>query len=251
MGTEGGSVAFYSDLCDVYDSLFPVSEAQREFFDKIRGSGEIRKVVDAGCGSGEQLLCFAAAGALCTGFDPDPALASLARGKLAAYPGSRVERGGFADMVRIAPPDADLVLCLGNSLVHVPREESSRFLRDAFSVLVRGGRLLLQILNYERMFGEGTTELPLVRSGDGTVEFRRSYAWEGRNALRFRTALRLSTGDGPRIVRNDIPLYPIYPEELWENLAEAGFDPIRYYGDFSRSEFTPESEAVVCLARKP
>ncbi|MDA8121453.1 MAG: class I SAM-dependent methyltransferase [Deltaproteobacteria bacterium] len=244
-------MAFYTDLCDVYDVLFPVSDAQRALFEKIRGLGEIRRVTDAGCGSGAQLLHFASEGISCAGFDPDPALVALAREKLSPYPNARVEAGGFADTIRLALSDTDLLLCLGNSLVHVPREEAARFLVDAVSVMAPGGWLLLQVLNYERLFREGTTELPLMRSDDGMVEFRRRYAWEGREKVRFHTTLRLASGDGPRIVRNDIPLHPLYPDEIWDMISEAGFDPIRYYGDFAYSGFTPESEALVCLARKP
>ena len=33
-------------------------------------------------------------------------------------------------------------------------------------------------------------------------------------------------------------------------LGGAGFEDIRFYGDFARSEFSPASEALVCLARK-
>ncbi|MEK6779147.1 MAG: methyltransferase domain-containing protein [Candidatus Deferrimicrobiota bacterium] len=244
-------MAFYTDLCEVYDALFPVSDAQRALFDKIRGMGEIRRVADAGCGSGAQLLHFASAGVSCTGYDPDPALVALARKKLASFPNAQVEAGGFADTTRLIPPDTDLVLCLGNSLVHVPQEEAARFLTDAVSVIAPGGWLLLQILNYERLFREGITELPLMRAVDGAVEFRRRYLWEGQRKLRFQTALRISAGDEPRIVRSDIPLYPLYPEELWDMISVAGFTPIRFYGDFASSEFTPESEALVCLARKP
>ncbi len=251
MGAEGGPLVFYADLSEVYDALFPVSEAQRSLFDKIRGMGEIRSVADAGCGSGAQLLHFASAGISCTGFDPDTALVALARKKLAPFPNARVEDGGFADTARLVPPDTDLLLCLGNSLVHVPQEQAKRFVVDAVSVLAREGWLLLQILNYERLFREGITELPIMRTGDGIVEFRRRYAWEGQRTVRFQTSLRISQGDEPRILRNDIPLYPLYPEELWDMIIGAGFASIRYYGDFACSEFTPESEAIVCLARKP
>jgi len=243
-------VAFYADLSEVYDDLFPVSVAQRELFDGIRGTGEIRRVADAGCGSGAQLLHFASAGVSCVGFDPDPALVALARKKLAPFPGARVEVGGFADTARLVFPAADLLLCLGNSLVHVPREEAARFVADAASVLSPEGWILLQILNYERLFREETTELPLMRAGEGSIEFRRRYVWEGQREVRFVTSLRLAGADGPRILRNEIPLYPIYPEELWEMLSGAGFAPIRYYGAFARSDFTPDSEALVCLARK-
>ena len=244
-------MAFYADLSEVYDALFPVSDAQRELFDEIRGMGEIRRVADAGCGSGAQLLHFASAGIPCVGFDPDPALVALARKKLAPFPGARVEVGGFADTARLVSPAADLVLCWGNSLVHVPQEEAARFVADAASVLSHRGWILLQILNYERLFREEITELPLMMAGEGSVEFRRRYLWEGQRKVLFRTSLRISGADGPRILRNEIPLYPIYPEELWETLSGAGFAPIHYYGDFERSDFTLDSEALVCLARKP
>lgn len=241
---------FYADLSEAYDALFPVSDAQRELFDWIRGMGDIRRVADAGCGSGAQLLHFAMAGISCTGFDPDPALVTLARQKLAPFPDACVEIGGFADTIRLVSPAADLLLCLGNSLVHVPQQDAARFLADAASVLTTGGWLLLQILNYERLFREGITDLPLMRAAEGSVEFRRRYVWEGQREIRFQTSLRIAGGEGPRIFRNEIPLHPIYPEELWEMLSAAGFSPIRYHGDFARSEFTLDSEALVCLARK-
>jgi SAM-dependent methyltransferase len=243
-------LAFYSDLSEVYDSLFPVSEVQRTFFDKILAMGEIRRVADAGCGSGAQLLHFASAGLSCIGFDPDPALAAVARGKLAGYPDARIEVGGFSDMPRLVSPPAGLVLCLGNSLVHVPQEEAVRFIADASSVTIPGGWLLLQILNYEILFRNETSELPLLRADDGTIEFRRRYVWESPRQIRFQTTLRIAQGDEPRILRNEIPLYPVYPDELWNALSGEGFGTIRYYGDFACSEFTPESEALVCMARK-
>jgi SAM-dependent methyltransferase len=244
-------VGFYADLSEVYDELFPVSDALLDLFDGIRGTGDIRRVADAGCGSGAQLLPFASDGLSCVGFDPDPALIALARKKLAPFPGARVEVGVFADTIRLVSPAADLVLCLGSSLVHVPQEEAGRFVADAGSVLSREGWLLLQILNYERLFREGITELPLMQAGEGSIEFRRRYRWEGQRNVLFQTSLRISGGDGPRILRNEIPLYPIYPDELWEMLSGAGYAPIRYYGDFARSEFTLDSEALVCMARKP
>jgi hypothetical protein len=106
------------------------------------------------CGTGSQLLPFAAAGVACLGFDPDPSLVAIARSKLAAYPGARVEEGAFADLPRLASSPADLLLCLGNSLVHVPAEDASRFLSDAAEALFPDGSILLQILNYERLFRE-------------------------------------------------------------------------------------------------
>ncbi len=243
-------MAFYTDLSEVYDDLFPVSDAQRSFFDGILEDGWVSRVADAGCGSGAQLLHFASTGLSCIGFDPDAALVALARRKLAPFPAARVAVGGFADIARLVTPPADLVLCLGNSLVHVPQDEARRFLADAAGVISPAGGMLVQILNYERCLHDAVTELPLMRARDGAIEFRRWYDWESPRKVRFRTALRLARGDEPLIVRNEIPLYPLYPDELWEMLASAGFSRIRYRGDFSGSEFTPGSEAIVCLAKK-
>ncbi len=243
-------MAFYTDLSEVYDDLFPVSDAQRSLFDGILEEGWVSRVADAGCGSGAQLLHFASAGLSCIGFDPDAALVALARRKLAPFPGARVAVGGFADIARLVTPAADLVLCLGNSLVHVPQDEARVFLAAAAGVISPAGGMLVQILNYERCLRDRVTELPLMRAQDGAIEFRRWYDWESPRKVRFRTALRIARGDEPLIVRNEIPLHPVYPDELWEMLAAAGFSRIRYRGDFSGSEFTPESESVVCLAKK-
>ena len=244
-------MAFYTDLSDVYDALFPVSEAQRALFDRLLAEGRVLRVADAGCGSGAQLLPFAAAGSECVGFDPDPALVSRAREKLAPFPRARVAVGGFSDLSRIVTEPVDLLLCLGNSLVHVPQEEAARFLLDAAGVLADGGRVLLQILNYERLLLGKVTSLPLMQAEMGAVEFRRSYVWEGDRKVRFQTMLRISEGGQPRIHRNEIPLYPIYPDEMWGMLSRAGFSGIRFFGDFAGSDFSPESEALVCLAGKP
>lgn len=244
-------MAFYTDLSDVYDALFPVSEAQRALFDRLLAEGGALRVADAGCGSGAQLLSFAAAGSECVGFDPDPALVARASEKLAPFPRVRVTTGGFSDVSRIVTEPVDLLLCLGNSLVHVPQQEAARFLLDAAGVTAREGKVLLQILNYERLLLGKVTSLPLMQAGEGAIEFRRSYVWEGDRKVRFRTVLRISEGGQPRILRNDIPLYPIYPDELWQMLSRAGFSDIRFFGDFAGSGFSPESEALVCLAGKP
>jgi len=243
-------VAFYTDISLVYDELFPVSPAQRGLLESLREDGGVRSVVDCGCGTGAQLLPFAANGVGCLGFDPDPSLIAVARRKLAPYPKARVEEGSFAELPLLATFPSDLLMCLGNSIVHVPQADAGRFLSDAALALSPGGVLLLQLLNYERLIRNGVTELPLIRSEDGSVEFRRRYDWEGRRKLAFHTALRLSTAEGPRIVRNEIPLYPLVAEELWEMIAGAGFRDIRFYADFARSAFDDDSEAVVCLAKK-
>lgn len=241
---------FYEQLSQAYDALFPVSSGQRALLRSFGEQSPGLSVLDAGCGSGGQILPLAELGALCTGIEPDPAMAALAIRKLSPFGNVRIEEAGFSDIGRIvAPRSIDLVLCLGNSLVHVPQDEASRFLSDAAEALAPGGRILLQILNYDRFAPEGETELSPLRSADGAVTMTRRYRWESDRKLRFLTELSIP-GDPPRLHRNDIPLYPIRPRELEGMLSAAGFAEPARYSDFALSAFSNDSEALVCLARK-
>ncbi len=160
-------MAFYTDISLVYDDLFPVSPEQRALFVSLMDDGGARTVVDCGCGTGSQLQPFAVAGLSCFGFDLDPSLVAIARRKLAAYPKTRIEMGSFADLSALVSLPSDLLMCLGNSLVHVPQDEASRFFADAAKALSGSGTLLLQILNYERLLREEVTELPMLRASEG------------------------------------------------------------------------------------
>jgi SAM-dependent methyltransferase len=243
-------VSFYEQLSAAYDALFPVSSAQRALLRSFAEANPGLRVVDAGCGSGAQLLPIAELGGSCTGFDPDEAMVALARRKLAPFGHVRIEAGGFGDLPRFAEPGSvDLLLCVGNSLVHVPRDEASRFLSDAAVALAPGGLLLLQILNYDRFTPDGETVLPPLRAADGSASMARRYRWTDVATLRFLTELRLSAASD-RPVENDIPLYPIRPAELRGMLEAAGLTDAAFHADYALSAFSKESEALVCLARK-
>ena len=237
---------FYADISAAYDDLFPVSTEQLFLLNSLREEAAARSVVDCGCATGAQLLPFAVSGNECLGFDPDPSLVAIARKKLAAWPNARIEEGGFADILKLAGSPCDILLCLGNSLVHVPLEQAGRFISDAWRVLSPQGRMLLQILNYERLLRNGVKELAPIRSADGVASLRRYYSWEDPNKVMFRTTLKISD----RVASNEIPLYPVYPEQFHGMIEAAGFKDIRFFGDFSRSVFSADSESLVCIARK-
>ena len=241
---------FYTDISVVYDDLFPVSSSLLGMLNSLREETRAESVTDCGCATGSQLLPFAESGMRCLGFDPDASLVAIAREKLGVWPNARIEEGGFADLTRLAGKESDLLLCLGNSLVHVPQEEAGCFISDAWRVLSGNGRMLLQILNYERLLRDGVEELATIRSSSGASELRRRNKWENRHKVLFRTTLTISDGKERRIARNEIPLYPIYPRELYRMIESAGFKDIRFFGDYSGTVFYDDSEAVVCIASK-
>ena len=138
-------------------ALFAGDEARRqESLDAVEGL-EVRRVLDVGCGAGQELLPFATAlGAQCVGMDVAEEVGLAGRELFAAHaPAARVafvrataeslpfEAGSFDVAVcRLALPYTDNARCLG---------ELSRVLRP-------GGALLLKIHHaryYLRKLGEG------------------------------------------------------------------------------------------------
>ncbi|RMG59884.1 MAG: class I SAM-dependent methyltransferase [Deltaproteobacteria bacterium] len=239
---------FYSRISKYYDLIFPVSEEQERFFAEIVRDFKPAKVLDAACGSGSQLLCFAKRGVKACGFDADPEMVGLAREKLKNYPDAEVKRGVFAEMTRLFPPGFDLVMNIGNSLVHVPKGEAKKFIQDAATMLSPNGILLIQILNYERIFRERIEELPVITVNEGELTFHRKYEFTSNEKVIFRTTIEVPS---ERIrIENSIPLYPMTAEELVSATREAGLSVMSIHPGFVGRKFTPDSEAVVLLAKK-
>lgn len=102
-----------------------------------------RRVVDLGCGAGEVTQRMAAAGARVTGVEWCPALAYMARARLG------FTRVWLGDWSGYAPDGAVDVVTLWNSTFGI--ESSDDALRRALGWLPRGGRVLVDVVDAERL----------------------------------------------------------------------------------------------------
>lgn len=245
-------MSFYADLRRFYDEIFPLSAELSSLLDSLSRSAPEGVVADVGCGTGNQALALLRLGRPVRALDPDPAMVEAAREKLAPHPLARVERGGFREFSETGEGTLAGVVCVGNSLVHVPPAEAIRFLSDAFSSLRSGGFLLLQVLNYGRLPREGAFSLPDIEAREGAVRFRRSFRNVRDGRIIFHGELSFP-GEGGGTVRreNEVSLWPLLPWEIGAAVEEAGFTPAERYGDFAGSPFQPDSEAFVCVAHRP
>ncbi len=241
-------MSFYSKISRYYDLIFPVSEEQERFFAEIVRDFKPVRVLDAACGSGSQLLCFAKRGIVCCGFDADPEMVSLARKKLKAYPNADIRRGTFREMRDLFPPGFDLIMNIGNSLVHVTNDEAKKFIEDAASMLNDQGILLIQILNYDRIFEERIEELPVINISEEGLTFHRRYEFTANERVMFKTTIEVPS---ERIrIENTIPLYPLKRERLLQFVSDAGLKVMSLHPGFVGKKFEPGAEAVVLLAKK-
>ncbi len=154
-------------------------------------------VLDLGCGSGEHVAWFAQGGARAVGLDQSDAMIESARAHEARGEG-RFFLGDalHAKTALGAEPPFGLALCLGNMLPHLTEDEDlAAFAAAVRSVLVPGGRLLIQLLNYTALLKDGSKALPVnVRPGDGDEQIvfvRVMKSAPGGRVLFFPTTLTL------------------------------------------------------------
>ncbi|HEX8145217.1 MAG TPA: class I SAM-dependent methyltransferase [Pyrinomonadaceae bacterium] len=135
----------------------------RALLDAVSGM-EISRVLDVGCGAGQQLLPFVTdMGARGFGLDPARDVGIAARQLFDAHaPGARVAFvRGSAEQLPFSSGNFDLVIC---RLV-LPYTDNVQTLSEIARVLKRGGALLLKILHprfYLRQLGQGFAARDLV-----------------------------------------------------------------------------------------
>ncbi len=138
------------------------------------------------------------------------------------------------------------IICFGNTLVHLNAlEEVSEFLQQSKTVLKSNGKLLLQIVNYDKIIEKNITQLPLIEND--TITFERYYSYRKlENKIDFNT--RLTVKSTQQLIENSIALLPLLKKELAQLLNNAGFKHCNYYGNFNEEPYTIDSSALIVEA---
>lgn len=241
-------MAFYKSISRYYDDIFPLNPIQLNFVLKSFESTSGLKVLDVGCGTGSLSIALAPHLGEVVGIDPDQKMLDLAIEKsgdghhnLSFYP------YGMLDLEKHEIfNNLDSVLCFGNTLVHLGSEEEIlEFLRQAKSTLKSGGKLLIQIINYERIFKENIASLSSIENEH--IKFVRNYHYPASmDSLDFETILTIKKSD--EVIRNSVKLFPIQKKKLQELLLQAGYGNIHYFGNFKRGSFDNKSIPLIVEA---
>ena len=247
-------MSFYTSISEHYREIFPLNPAQPKFvIDHIPNASNL-SLLDIGCGTGDLCLALSNSFRVVTGIDLDEEMleiAQSAKGKaenVDFHHLNMVEIGSF-----FAPKTYDAILCFGNTLVHLANlEEITRFLGLAKSLLRPGGKLLMQIINYDRILNLNIKSLPTLDADD--IRFVRNYHYRNENQqddrdsvdphqIEFETILTVkSTG---QVIRNQIPLFPIRKIALENRLLQAGFTNLHFFGNFKGDPFAEDSIPMV------
>jgi len=242
----------YQDLAHYYGILFPVSEAQKQFLAPMVEICQGCRLpwLDVGCGVGALFDWLTGRGVDARGIDPDEAFIDQAHRSM-NLDDNWIQCAAMNDIDRVFP-DASFgsITCLGNVLAHArDLEEIRGFIAKARRRLVAEGRLILQIVNYDRVLSTHDASFPLLRrtAPDGTaLVFERRYSFdEYRPGGRIRFDTRLRIGD--QTIENTAWLLPIQKEELL-TLTQEVFPEVQVYGDYDKNPWSMESAATVLVA---
>lgn len=239
------SMAFYESIADYYDHIFPLNPAQPDYVKNDHLDISEKKLLDVGCGTGSLSIALAPHFKEVTAIDPDKSMLDLAITKAGKdHPNLAFHPWGMLEIEsKFRPGQFDTILCFGNTLVHLGSEEEILdFLRQAKQILKPGGKLLLQIIHYDRIFDRKLTALPTIEND--AVKFARNYYYpEDENSLDFETILSIK--ESGNVIRNNLRLLPIRSKRLRELIAQAGFSDAMAYGSFKKDAFSNDSIAFI------
>lgn len=209
-----------------------------------------RTVLDAACGTGVHLRALAQLGFSVTGSDISPEMAAKAKERLKGISDAEVFTAGFTETALSEPSDA--VLVIGNSL---PNAGGADEVRQAIASLARslapGGVMVLHMLNYPKLIGEGGGLRPLRRVLHEGREFLFLKMFEIHRdhvALIVISIERDGEEYSQQVMRSR--LFPMDLPWITDALAEAGLSVTGVFGGFSGTPYDEETSGDILLTTR-
>ena len=228
---------FYNQIAEKYDFIFPLSPAHKTFFaSELHG----KTILDVGAATGNLTAYLSSQGYEVTAIDLSERLIAKAAEK-----GVTVQQLNMLAIDEL--PTFDNIVCIGNTLPHLDSKTSVQlFLQKAYGQLTQGGKLVLQLVNFQKYFaqqqGDYLGNLPLIENDK--VKFERYYDLNEEGKIIFKTIL-------DDTIKNEELLQPIFADQLTQWLTQIGFQAINLYGNFKKDPFDKEkSMALIVTAVK-
>ncbi len=238
-------MAFYQDIVSAYDEIFPLNKMQVSFIERVCPGFVGKYFLDAGCGTGSLAIDLGRKGAGVKAFDLDEDMIFKAREKCPQALNVKFAKG---DLLTIGQDyngfSFNMVYCFGNTLVHLANtNEITQFIHSVSKLLKTQGKLLLQIVNYDRILENNLHTLPTIESEN--YRFERYYSLREDGAIDFSTSLKaLMSGE---VSKQTVRLLPLKKEELY-HLLSPFFSNINFYGSFKGDAWSNDSFHTVVEA---
>ena len=236
------------NIAEYYDELYPASDEVKKFFEEE--SKEFIapvKYLSIGCGTGTFEHYLAKGNADVTGLETVTSLLESANRKrrsqlmaLRFFQMSSLEMcrflgKGFYNIISI--PDDRIIFTHDTTLM-------AKLFYDCKQLMAPGGKLILQLPNFEKYNSEPKTVLP-VRESIRVRLFTEIRTTPDGKKLLFQ---KLETGNGKILkVTEDAQVMMLTKNQIEQYAKEVGFTKFVFYGDLKHSEFTPKSDELIVV----
>ena len=253
-----------ADLARYYDIDVAAEQADVGMYLAL-ASASGGPILELACGSGRICVPLAGAGHSVTGMDRDPDMLSRARAAWAGHPANKRMSGSLelveADMTRLALGRRfDLVILAFNGLLLVSdRSAQESLLRTMRDHLTPDGRLVIDVwlpTPEDLALYDGRLILDWVRRDEETGEdvskttaARYEHATMHATVETFFDSWRQA--ETPRRTYRLDEVQFVSAAELLSLVESAGLRPQMTAGDYSMSQFTPDSERLIVVAAGP
>lgn len=237
-------MSFYQQIAPYYHHIFKINVNQVDFI-KLKLPEKESNIVDIGCGIGTLSFELANYYNNILGIDMDAEMirAALNKNKVESKAIEFKQLSMLKLDTFINKNSVDGIICFGNTLVHLNSlDEIADFLQQSKAILKSNGKLLLQIVNYDKIIKKDIKQLPLIDNDE--IIFERNYCYhKSTNKIDFDTQLTVKSSQ--QIIENSIELLPLLQKELTLLLNNAGFSNCNYYGNFNMELFSINSPALI------
>jgi len=251
----------YTDLWDTLSANYDrfVNWEQRldremPFLESHLASQGARRVLDVACGTGHHAIALAQRGYEVVGTDVSEGMVDRARQNAeSAGVTATFHEVGFGHLREAVKEPFDALLCLGNSLPSVITEEALDVaLADMAGLLAPGGLIVIQNLNYDRVWPRRERFMPLQTYQQGEEEwlFFRFVDFH-QETLTFNMVVLHRNGDVWDYAAEATELRPILSKDLKRLLERSGLTNVDFYGDYDQNPYQKDASGdLIVVARK-
>ncbi|WP_372755020.1 class I SAM-dependent methyltransferase [Mariniflexile sp.] len=240
-------MSFYQQIAPYYHHIFKINVQQIEFI-KSKIPNPDSNIIDVGCGIGTLSFELGSYYKHILGIDMDFEMIQAAlRNTKSTLNTIQFQQLSMLDLNTIKDKNTiDGIICFGNTLVHLSSFDAVvDFLKQARVILKSSGKLLLQIVNYDKVLSKNITQLPLIDNED--IVFERYYSYrKSENKIDFNTRLTVKTTQ--ELIENSISLLPLLQDQLADLLKNADFNNCNFFGNFNQVAYDLDSPALIIEA---
>jgi len=195
---------------------------------------KIKSIADVGCGTGVDSISLSQLRLNVTSFDPSAEMINTARTNSDKH-NCKIDFHTFGanEIPKTYYNKFDLVVSLGNTLANIPFTKIEKSVVKLFKLLKKDGRVLIQILNYEKILSEKERIVNITKKDE--EYFIRFYDF-GKKDLTF-NILKFNSDQTTKKELISTKIFPYTAKELKKIFKEAGFKKIKLFGSLDKKSF--------------